>query len=303
MKYLLALSVLIGNLAYGQYSLGLNLEKGHTYFLHIKTTMRLDGEMNGQKMGGSSTMTALAKFKVLRASDLEYELEASYDSVHLGIKSPMGSMEFSSNNGASDQDMPSGGLNMMTQRHFNITLLKNGAVKKINNPDTAGISSLLKNIPMIEGIKKMLMMGQIKHSFNPQIMRENLEKLTALFPNKKVSLNEEWGNTIMPDSGTENRIKTNYRLVDYTSGLATIKGHSESILRSSQRNGNKMPMAFDLSGKSESTITVDASTGWIKESEIQRNLDGHISMKANLGGATAKESPFHLVCTVVMSDK
>ena len=303
MKYILTLVALCGNLAYGQYSLGLNLVKGNTYFLDINTTMHFDGEMNGQKMSMNSTMTAFARFKVVEASDLEYKLEASYDSFHIAIKSPMGLMEFSTNNTSGNNDITSGALNPMTKKHFNVTLLKNGAVKKIENSDTTGYLSMLKNFPMAEGIKKMLMMSHFKHSYNREAMKENIEKLTAIFPNKKVSLNEAWGETIMPDSGTDNSIKTSYQLVDYNSGIATIKGHSESKLSSTQKQGNRFPVIYDLQGKSESTIKVDAVTGWIKEEEINQDLTGQLKLKTNTASEEGKTSPVQIAVTVKISGR
>ena len=301
MKYILTLVALYGNLAYGQYSLGLNLEKGSTYFLNISTTMHFDGEMNGQKMSMSSTTTAYARFKVIEASDLGYKLEASYDSFHIAIKSPMGLMEFSTNTTSGNNDMSSGTSNTMSKKYFNVTLLKNGAVEKIENSDTTAYLAMLKNFPMAEGIKKMLQMGNFKNSFNRQTLKENIEKITAIFPNKKVRLNEAWGETIMPDSGTDNSIKTSYQLVDYTAGIATIKGHSESKLRSVPKQGARFPVNYDLQGKSESTIKVDAATGWIKEAEINRDMTVQLKLKTDNATQEAKASPIQIAFTVKMN--
>ena len=300
MKYILTIIALCANLAYGQYSLGLNLEKDHTYFLNINTILQANGEMNGQKVQMTSNMTAFARFKVIKTSDQEYELEVSYDSVHLATKSPMGQMEFSSNKMSENNDMGSGG---MTNKHFTVVLLKNGAVRKIENHDTAGFSSMLKSFPMLEGIKQMLRMGRGNHSFNREEMKKNLEKLTSVFPNKKVNLNDTWGETIMPDSGTDNQIKTNYQLVDYNSGIATIKGHSESKLSSKQNQGNRFPAMIDLQGKSESNVKVDATTGWIKEGEIKQELNGQIKLKTSAGSDEGKASPIQIIAIVKISGR
>lgn len=300
MKYILTLVALCTNLAYGQYSLGLNLEKDHTYFLNINTILQANGEMSGQKMQMTSNMTAFARFRVVKASEQEYELEASYDSVHMAIKSPMGQMEFSTNHFSGNNDVGPGG---MTNKHFTVVLLRNGAVRKIENHDTTGFSSILKNFPMAEGIKQMLMMGRFNHSFDREAMRKNLEKLTAIFPDKKVNLNDTWGETIMQDSGTDNTIKTNYQLSDYHSGIATIKGNSESKLSSNQKQGNRFPAMFDLHGKSESTIKVDATTGWIKDGEIKQELNGQIKLKTNAGSEEGKPSPIQILATVKISGR
>lgn len=280
MKYLLLLALfsLCANLADGQYTLGLNLEKGNTYFLKINAITHFDGEMDGRKMAISSAMTGITRFKVAKVSELEYELEANYDSLHLTMITPMGRMEFSSGNSAQDSDLVSGPLNRITSKRFNVTLLKNGAVRKIENPDTAGFSAMFRGFPLAEGIK-MLLMGPFKKSFSSGAMKENMEKLTAIFPNKKVKLNESWGSVIRPDSGADNSIKTSYQLVGYQSGVATIKGHSESKTSNTQKQGSRFPAIYDLEWGSESTIQVNAATGWIKEAAIKNELKGHVQLK------------------------
>ena len=300
MKYILVLFSLWANFAHGQYTLGLNLEKGNTYFLKINATIHFNGEMNGQKMSINSTMTGITRFKVVKVSDLEYELEANYDSLDLTIKTPMGKMEFSSGNSSQDNDSTSGSLNMIASQRFKVVLLKNGAVSKIENHDTSGFSAILRNFPLPDGIKKMLLMGPFKKSFSSQALKENMEKFTAIFPNKKVSLNESWGSVIQPDSGTDNSIKTSYKLVDYKSGAATIKGHSESKASSTQKQGNGFPAIYNLEGESESTIQVNTITGWIKSADIRNELKGQVQLKNPLM-KQAKAIPIQIIVNAKIS--
>jgi hypothetical protein len=301
MKYILTILFLSASLARGQYSLALNLEKGNTYFLKINATLRFDGEMNGQKMAMSSTMTGVTRFKVVGATEDSYELEASYDSLRMSMKTPMGMMEYSSGNTSQKNELATGALDAMTNKHFNVTLLKNGAVRKISSPDTSGLNAMLRNFPMAEGIKKMFLMGHMKHSFNAKAMKENLEKLTAIFPNKKVNLNEVWGTTIMPDSGTDNSIKTSYQLTEYKGGIATIKGHAESQAGSSPHQGKGFPAIFELKGKSESTFQVDAATGWIREAVIRSDLTGQVQINQGAAAQNGKTFPIQVVATAKIS--
>src|ERR1022692_2493103 len=307
MKYFLLLLALSANLAYGQqYTLALNLEKGNTYFLKINSTNHFNGEMDGKKMAMTFVMTGTMKFKVVKVSATDYELEASYDTMHLAMKSPMGDMEFSSGNSSEDANA-TGPLNMTTSRHFNITILKNGAVSKIDNPDTTGFMSIIKNFPIAQGLKKMMMMGPMKKSFSRKSMKENMEKLTAIFPNKKVALNESWGSVIKPDSGSDNTIKTSYQLVSYESGIATIKGHTESKAASNQKQGAgsgvgfmMFPIVYDLKGESESTIQVSTATGWVKEATIKNELKGNIKMSTS-NNKQAKSGPVQMDGNVKIS--
>ena len=297
MKYLLTLAVFCTQFSYGQYNLALNLQKGSTYFLTIHATLHANGEMNGQKMAMNSTMTGITSFKVIGATETGYELEASYDSMHMTMRSPMGQMEFSSGKSMQDGEMTSGALDMMTKKHFNITLLKNGAVSKITNPDTSGMMSMMKNFPMADGFKKMFLMGHFKQSFSKEAMKANLEKMTAIFPNKKVNINDVWGSTIMPDSSSDHMVKISYQLVDYKSGVATIKGHSESKATDGGKQNMIFPATYHFDGKSESTIQVDAATGWIKEAEFKNDLSGLLQMKDGPAMKGGKPMPVQITTT------
>lgn len=295
MKYLLVLTTFCTQFTFGQYYLALNLKQGSTYSLTINSTMHFDGEMNGQKMVMNSTITGITSFKVTSVTDTGYELQASYDSVHLTTKGPMGQMEFSSGKSMRDGELGSGSL--MTKKRFNITLLKNGAVSKIDNPDTSGMMSMMKNFPMADGFKKMLLMGHLKQSFSREAMKANIEKLTAIFPNKKVNLHDTWGSTIMPDSSSDNVIKTTYELMDYQAGVATIRGNSESKATDGGKQNMMFPASYHFNGKSESTIQVDAVTGWIKVADIKNDLNGEVQLKNGAANSGNKPMPVQVTTT------
>ena len=294
MKYLFLFFICFADMAYGQYSLSLRLEKGSNYFLKVNSSNHFNGEIDGKKMDLLALMSGAMKFTVLGVTNLGYELGASYDTVHLTIKGPMGQMEFSAGKGLQESDPVAGPLSPFLGRQIHITLLKNGAVSGISNPDTTGFSGMLAHFPMANMLKQMIT-GSFKNSFNRETIKEHLEKLTAIFPDKTVALGESWGSVIKPDSGSDNSIKTSYRLVSYESGAAVIKGHSESKAIFTQKNngegpGFHMPGEGELTGESESTITVNASTGWIREASIKNELKGHIQIK-NKPGAAVQVTP------------
>jgi hypothetical protein len=261
----------------------------------MNSSFTLKTEMNGQKQAINSMMTGLAKFNVKDVTDSGVVLEASFDSLHITSRTPMGRFEFTSDNSGQE----AAAMNAMANQHFSITLGKNGSVKKIHHPDTAGMSGMLNNFPGLDQIRRMLMMaGNMRRGDDPKKMKENLEKLTAIYPDKKVNLNEEWGSTIT-DSAGNHEIKTVYRLVSYQGGMATIKGTSTSKASGSGRQGEKMPGAYQLDGNSDMTFVVDALTGWIKEATIKRNLTGRLEMKDKSN--TTKTIPIQITIEAKLS--
>jgi hypothetical protein len=297
MKYLLLFFIGFANIAYGQYSLALNLEKGSSYYLNINSINHFSGEIDGKKMDINTQVNGRMKFTVLKVSALDYELEASYDTIHFALRGPMGQLEFSSGREMQDYGSAQGSQHPVPGKSVHLTLLKNGAVSKIENSDTSGFASIFKNFPMAKMLKE-LMMGSFKKSFSRHALKENIEKFTAIFPDKKVGLQESWGSVIKPDSNSDNTIKINYTLVSYQSGIAVIKGHTESKAKISHKDSAKgfginIPEAGDFEGESESTIQVDTKTGWIKDADIKNDLKGQIQIK-NRSDSTVKVSPLQM---------
>jgi hypothetical protein len=294
MKYLITIVFLYTGMAYGQYSLGLNLEKGSSYIQNINASVTINTEMNGQKVTITSTMNGLSRSKLIRSSADEFELESSFDSLHVTWRSPMGWMEFGS-----------GAQNSMANKHINITLLKNGSIKNIHNPDTAGLAGILKFFPAADQIRKMLMMsGHMKHSFNAKELREKMQMLTALYPDKPVKLNEEWGSTIKMDSASNGEIRTRYTLVDVSSGIATIKGNNSLKAAGTKKQGSRFSATYDINGTSESTFKADIKTGWIMEADIRHHLTGFIQCRdSTTANGTDKRIPIDVSIVEKLSSK
>ncbi len=272
MKHLLCLIALSANLAYGQYTLKLNLEKGSTYSMKIASTLQFSSDGETGKIYMNATLTAFSSSKVVQVSDTGYELEVRYDSVHWTMKSPMGQLEFRSNDSLLEGTTHPG----MARHPIKIFVLKNGAISKIGHPDSSGFAAMLKNFPMLDGIKKMMLMSHPKSKFDGQTMKQDLEKMTAIFPDNKVSLNGSWGSTIHPDSNMANSISNHYTLVDYHGGTATIKGHGETKLIKSPKQGISIVGNSDIEGQSESTVMVNAATGWVQQGEFSSGLKGQV---------------------------
>jgi hypothetical protein len=290
MKWLLLLSAFFYQTIYGQYSLELNLQKDNIYHLKINSSNQFSGEMEGHSVKGSYTIRGSMHFKVVEASAAGYQLDVAYDSIDIQMKGPMGKFEFNS----ADIDQAGSGYGNISEKQVRITLLKNGAISKIENKDTSGFMVRIKGNPMFAMLKQMMMMGGFKQSMGSKAMKdamkENIEKITALYPDHKVKINESWVNEIRPDSAHTNWIKTTYQLISYQDGIARIKGHTETGASSSDKQPKSMfgtvigMSGFNITGQSESLIEINTNTGWIREASVKNDFKGNLKM-------SGKQSP------------
>ena len=253
MKTLFFLLVVSCHISYAQnYSLALNLEKGHNYYLGFRAMYRIAGEMDGQKINMQTAMNGRFKCKVISASPEGYEMEVSFDSVDFVFHGPGGKMELS----YPDESIID---SMQNSKHIFINVLKNGAVVNIKNPDTAGIEAMLHKIPMLMMLKNMIGHNNSQNKADKKTMHENRMKMTAIFPDKKVGINDTWENNITRDSSSRDALKMKYKLVGYNNGIASIE--KQTIIT-----------GRDLSGNITSSLQIDASTGWIKQGTEQSNF-------------------------------
>jgi Family of unknown function (DUF6263) len=268
MKTIFILLPFLANLAFGQYKLALNLQKGNTYSLAFNSTTKFVGETNGQKTVVSALSTGIMRFKVINSSDTGYTLEASCDSFRFSMKTPLGKMEFISGDSSMEDGQPTANTKRPGDKHFNITVYKNGAVNKIENPDTAGFARMFSHLPMAEMIKRFMMAGNLRKQFNHQAMKENLEKLTAIFPDKKVALNESWGSVIHSDSSTGNEIKIDNQLTAYSPSTATITSHRQSTWGNTGTQKKALIPAHKIKIDTVSVMQVNTNSCWISEVRI-----------------------------------
>ncbi len=302
MKYLSGLIFLITNTLCAQNYLGLHLEKGSTYFQHTSSKVNIEQEVNGQKMNINSTVTGIMSFKVLAKSASYYELEAAYTQLGMTMKTPNGEMAFNSDKPADEKDIFSSLLHKLINHPFKMTMLTNGIVKQIKGTDSI-LTSLLNDVPGLDAAQKSQILEQLKQSYGENSLKGNIEQLTAIFPDKKVAVNEEWQNTIQLHSVIHAMVTNHFKLIEYNSGVATIESHAETKTNNDESKINGMPAIYHLSGATDSKIKVDAKTGWIIEADINQNLKGNLEIKDNPQVPGGMTIPMQFMITSKTSDK
>jgi hypothetical protein len=273
MKYLLLPFFFIANFANAQYELRLNLEKGKTYFHHSSSTLIIDQDINGQKVNVTSTIKGGMSYKVLDKSDTTYTLETTYTSLSLGMKGPTGDISFSSEKPYDANDAMSNILKAMVNHSFVVVMLSNGKISAVRGIDSLW-SNMVNNLSEIPKQKRDQILAQLKQSYGENTLKSNMEMLTAIFPSKKVKVNDQWENAIQMKS-TMNLITHNrFKLVDYNAYFYDITNHAEVKTSNDTVTVNEMPVIYNLSGPIDSKIKVDTKTGWIINADLHQELKG-----------------------------
>jgi uncharacterized protein DUF6263 len=302
MKYILLLALLITNIAQAQYHLGLNLVNGSSYFQRVAATLTIDEDINGQKLDINSTISAVMSFKVLGKSGSDYDLLCAYTEMGMTMKTPDGDVSFSSVKPADEKDVFSKILKNMINHQFHVTMQENGMIKEVKGIDSLW-SNLMNDFPDLDETKKIQIVDQLKQSYGENSVRGNMEQLTAIFPDKKVNINDQWQNTVQLKTTMTGQQVNHFRLTAYNAQFAEIENHGDIKTNDTETQVNGMAAVYHLSGPTDSKIKIDTKTGWIIEAEIHQDLKGNVEIKDNPkipGGITI---PMELTAVSKVADK
>jgi hypothetical protein len=280
MKRLLALmfGLLVVGVVYSQKKeLSLHLEKGKEYSQVQHTTSVITQTMEGQEMKTDMDISTNTVYKVTQVNATSYDMEVQYKTIGMKMNMAGQSVEFDSKN--PDAANPfSVIMSNMCNKPFLLRMSKKGKVEEIKDAEKI-FDDMFKGVQLDDTQKEQIRQQMMK-SYGETALQSSIEAATSFFPEKAVAVNEKWNTRSKLVTSTALNVNTAYTLNSYTATAYTISGSStlETADKNAVTESNGIPMKFDLKGKMNSTIKVDAKTGWISELKLVQELAGNTSM-------------------------
>lgn len=273
--------------------LQLNLEKGKTYYQVISTQNTILQQPQGMSIEVEMGINQTLAYKVVDVKDSLFFTEITLSKLKTSIKSPFGTMAFSSES-TDMTDKTSQILAELSKHPFHVTLTKSGQIVKID------ADSLLKSVinasSILEEGEKVSMSKQILDSYGEKSIRQGIESCFAFYPPTKVEKGSRW-NT---QRNLENIVTftSNYQLevTDVTNDSYTIKCVAEMSTPENMAptSMNGMDAKCTINGTTEGTITVNRSTGWVISSNMSQALKGTIDILPNAQAPQGMQVPLTL---------
>lgn len=263
-----------------QQKLQLNLKKGESYRQVTLNDASITQEIMGQSMEITLGVSSIMIFKVLSANGDDYDMEVSFDNMKLSMGSLQANMEFDSDNPAED-DAFSQIMSGVVGESFNIKMSRSGKVLEIS-----GIEAMWEKAfsgQNISAAEKAQIMTQLNQTYGKESIKGNIEMVTAIFPENKVSQGDQWTNDVNINSGMKGLASTTYTYQGSEGGkhLLTGLGEITTSEEGAKIQTNGLELTMNLNGNMESEIAVDAATGWIVEATIKQKIDGTANMEGN----------------------
>ena len=259
-------------------NLKLNLKKGKTYYQTTNSKSNIHQEINGEMIEMEMLLKGKMSFKVLNRKSDYYEMEVTFKSLSMSMNSPFDNVSFDSEN-KSESDIYTKILGQMINQQFLIKMNKNGTIREINMNNI--FDRLLDSFPEIPKAYKNEIIAQIRQAYGEKAFMGNLEMITAIFPDKKVKVNDSWSNEIRLESGMGATMDNLFVLKELNKSFALIDLNSKTVTddANSYIPINGAFTKYNLSGTMKSTIKIDSNSGWIISSNMLQNLNGNVEIK------------------------
>jgi hypothetical protein len=284
MKYFLILILLITGITTAiaqKVKPALNLVNGNTYYMVSNVNSVIMQTINGRENPINLNVMFKMAFKVTGVTDTLYNMEVSYQTLDMKIQTAGTTIEMNSQK-TDGNDIPSKIVAAMVNKPFNITITKSGKIKSVDNVENM-ISGVFDSFTQIDSVKRQQIKSQFMQSFGAKAFKGNLEIATAIFPEKKVSVNDTWVVNTKLESTMTAMLKTTYQLTGITDKSYQIHG-AGSIFTDNSAPATMIsgfPMKYSLTGTLTSDIVADKATGWISNLKLNEVMKGNVIIQDN----------------------
>ena len=261
--------------------LSLKLEKGKVYKQVIRskinTVQRIDIQIvKGVELEDIMTTTGIMNFFVKDINETGYLMAVTFDSLDISIQMPQTFQGYSS--GAMNPNDPFAPiLEAMKQITFEIVMSKKGKVIEIRNLEVVW-NAVVDQSKGLSETQREQFKTYLMQVYGDDAMKDNIEMVTAIFPDKPVNKGDKWtvDTDLDPTLFLGTNVSTNYHLTDLTPDYALIIGTADFKTDDKDLSGE---YADEMAVTRESEIKVDKNTGWIIEAKINQEIKGNINVE------------------------
>ena len=273
----------------------LRLEKGKTYAQILNINSKVSQLVQGMSMDIEMGIVTTTSYKVLDVKDSLIFTEVTLSSMKTTMKSPMGTMEFSSES-QNASDPTSMLLQELSKNPFKVTLTQSGKVAEVNS--SAAIDKAISSVTTLSDDQKGMLKKQLADQFGDDIMKQNLENGFAYYPPKKEK-GEKWNSTLKVKTVIEMEIQNQNEVTDVTPESVTVKynGEMASPENAEPTMLNGLNAKYAISGTMDGTVTLDVKTGWIISSTVNQNLKGNIDILPCAQAPSGMQVPMTITTT------
>lgn len=262
-------------------TLRLNLPPGQVY--HMLMTAEQQIELPDRDTTMDQRLATALQFEVVEVeSDGTQTLTVTYTHVALKQQGPMGPVNFDSSRPPAKLPLTAQPFAALVDQQFSVSLSPKGQVRALVGLDTI-VEKMLAGLKMGEGPAKAAMEKGIREQFGPEAMKQNLQNLLNVYPDKPVDVGDGWTHTAAMKQGLPLIAETTYRVRKITADTVTLEADSRISPNphAEPMDMGALKLEYLLGGTQSGTMELDRATGWTRRSEMTQAFSGR--MRVTLG--------------------
>lgn len=269
------------------------LEEGESYKLRVTIEQEIVRWIEGEEQEIIQTIGIGQTFDVKKVdADGTATIEVTFGPMAMKMEGPQGTFEYDSEDPPDEVPLPGKALGAMVGQGFTMKITPEGRVTDLKGADKM-FEAMLESLDLPEGPIKDSIVESLKDQFGEEALKEMMENMTALLPDKPVGIGDSWSHTIVLTKGFPSIMENTWTLTDRKDGVATIKVKStiKSNPDAPPMKMGPMTMKYKLKGSQKGTVKLDEATGWFVEGEIKQEMSGEIIMGGIPGQAKEQSLP------------
>lgn len=281
MRYVLSIFFILSAVYAKDYDLSLKLEKGKTYSLTSIENINLNQSIQGIEQNVDSEVVRKIAFTVEGIQGEVYDLTTTFTSLSTKMNSAMGEIVMSTE-GDDSGNIFSQAMKNIINKPFKIKMKTNGTIEEVTGLEEI-FKSMMKDFDTLPEVQKKQIEAGIAQSFGQEAFIGSFEMITAIYPNKKVSKNEKWINTLNMSTTLPGILTSTFKLSEVKKDYILLEGNSELVHDKDAPYSmiNGMEAKTQMSGTMNLMIKIDPKTNWISEADITQDFAGNIEVKDN----------------------
>jgi hypothetical protein len=277
--------------------------KGQVQRIHATVTQKLAQTINGTDQSSTQTIGLGYTFTTENvAADGTATIKVSYDAVSYKQAGQLGSVEYDSANPPAQVPQSARSFAALAGQSFTMQITPTGRVTQIEGLDQM-VDSILQKREIPEGPNKAMQEKAIRHQFSEEALKENMESMLAIYPERPVKPGEQWTRKASISKGLPMVMDNTFTLKEVGGDVATldVKSKLTSNSEATPIDSGPRKLTYSLSGEQTGTMKVDRATGWMKSAEMQQKVSGEMTTDA--GGGRVAKSPITIDTTVKLESK
>lgn len=272
--------------------LRLRLKQGEVYRLKTTVEQKINQTVGANAQATEQTFAVgyrMAVESVDAAGNMK--VATTYDSVLFRQKGPSGAVEYDSANPPKQVPAGAKAFAALAGLGFKSTVTPTGKVTAVEGLD-AMFAEMVRKLELPDGPQKAAVQKALNDQFGEDAMKQNLQNVFALYPEKPVAVGESWQRRVVVAKGFPMVLEGTYTLKSRDQGVAHVE--IKATLSPNEAAGpvelGTGKMSYDLKGEQSGTADVEEATGWTRSLTTNQTVAGGLRFQA-AGGVPETNNP------------